>query len=161
MDFEKIKQVMNKSANMSVDPITGEIKESPKKQTHMVEDYHVGGYNVDENNSNEDEFGMSDRLMEALSDPNKIKNILNSKQINPYLVSANIPVNESSQPKVEKPKATQNTSSDYILVSKTELKNMINETLMDFMFKFKTTIEEEAVKTTIKTILKEQKNKRG
>lgn len=50
-----------------------------------------------------------------------------------------------------------NESNDYILVSQSELKKMINETLKNFLTQFKGKIEEATIKKTLSVLLKEQK----
>ena len=69
-----------------------------------------------------------------------------------------------AEEKAKKQKLNENVShstGDYILVSKSELKNMLFETLLEIVPKITSNIEESAIKKTIQTILKENKEKKG
>lgn len=53
----------------------------------------------------------------------------------------------------------QDNRSDYVLISKKELKDVVNESLKSFLKQYSHKLEEAVIKKTIKTLLNE--NKRG
>lgn len=184
MDNEQLLKILNKSKQIMKADV------SPSSKGGGAKRYSTGGRDIDINYYDEDyddsvneQYVQNAGLLEeqlpsmkgdgsgALKLPKEIFESMTNMRIptmeevlddhNPFEQAARKMRQQNSQAgQINEGVKKSNNNNDYILVSKSDLKNMMLETLLEIVPKITSNIEEQAIRKTIQTVIKENKQKK-